>query len=165
MSVHHVRRYVPLAVWKWAFIALVLLFWLLIYHGILWQGLVVDAVVLGGLVVIGQLPPSVGLRTVEVRPEGLWLRFARTPDPMLLGWADILDVSYRPGYAETRRSGGREVSTFHHTTVALLVRGREEPLVLVHVRRSKRLALLIASHAARARARAAGLERRDGEGV
>lgn len=35
----------------------------------------------------------------------------------------------------------------------------------MHVRRPKRLALLIASHAARARARAAGLEHRDGEGV
>lgn len=146
VSVHRVHRYVPPVVWKWVCTALVILFWVLMSHGIWWQGLVVDAVVMGGLVAIGQLPPSVGLRSVVVRPDGVRMYFARTPDPMLLEWPDVLEVTYRKGYTENRRVGGREVTTFHHTTVALVIRGREEPLVLVHVRRAKLLAVLIACH-------------------
>ncbi len=76
-----------MVVWKWAFCALVLLFWVLMYRGIWWQGLVVDAVVIGGLLVAGRLPPSAGLQAVEVRPEGLRLRFADELEPALLGWA------------------------------------------------------------------------------
>ncbi|MFI9361498.1 hypothetical protein ACIG5E_10590 [Kitasatospora sp. NPDC053057] len=166
VSVHRVHRYVPMVVWKWAFGALVLLFWALMYNGIWWQGLVVDAVVIGGLLVAGRLPPSAGLRAVEVRPDGLRLRAANESESVLLGWGDILDVSYVPGRAEEHRiGGGREQVTLHHTAVALLIRDQPEPLLLVHVRRPQRLAVSIATHVATTRARAAGLERRDTEGA
>ncbi|WP_157849652.1 hypothetical protein [Streptomyces novaecaesareae] len=152
MSVHRVRRYVPMVVWKWAFCALVLLFWVLMYRGIWWQGLVVDAVVIGGLLVAGRLPPSAGLQAVEVRPEGLRLRFADELEPALLGWADILDVSYSPGRVENQRiGGGRELTTLHHAAVALLIRDQPGPLVLVHVHRPQQLAVSIATHVARSR--------------
>ncbi|MFD8704902.1 hypothetical protein ACFV1W_20145 [Kitasatospora sp. NPDC059648] len=165
MSMHRVHRYVPMVVWKWACYALVLLFWMLMYNGIWWQGLVVDAVVIGGLLVAGRIPPSLGLRAVEVRPEGLRLRSANEPESVLLDWADILDVRFVPGRTEGHRAGRREHVTLHHAAVALLVRDQPEPLLLVHVRRPKRLAVSIATHVATARARAAGLERRDPEGA
>ncbi|CAM5696359.1 hypothetical protein BOQ63_041840 [Streptomyces viridifaciens] len=163
VSVHRLHRYVPMVVWKWTGYTLVLLFWLLMYNGIWWQGLVVDAVVLGGLLVAGQIPPGLGLRAVEVRPEGLRLCSANEAESVLLGWADILDVSYVPGRVDSHRSGGREHVTRHHAAVALLIRDQPEPLLLVHVRRPQQLAVAIATHVATARARAAGLERRDPE--
>ncbi|MFI6154786.1 hypothetical protein ACIBCA_19085 [Kitasatospora sp. NPDC051170] len=162
MSVHRVHRYVPMVVWRWAFGALVLLFWLLMYQGVWWQGLVVDAVVLGGLLVVGRLPPSAGLRAVEVRAEGLRLRSADERQSVLLGWAEILDVRFVPGRTETNRlGGGREQTVLHHTAVALLLRDQSDPLLLLHVARPQRLAVSIATRVATARARAAGREPKD----
>ncbi|MFH8384680.1 hypothetical protein ACH4E7_27690 [Kitasatospora sp. NPDC018058] len=159
---HRVHRYVPMVVWKWTLVALVVLFWALMAKGIWWQGLVVDALAIGGQLAVGRLPPGSGLRAVEVRPEGLRLRYADVPGSVVFGWADILDVAHVAGRVEDRRIGaGRGQVTVHHAAVALMVRDQPEPLVLVHVRRPQQLAVSIATHVARTRARAAGTERRD----
>ncbi|MGW3040245.1 hypothetical protein ACWC9T_09395 [Kitasatospora sp. NPDC001159] len=164
VSVHRAHRYVPVVVWKWTLVALVVLFWALTAKGIWWQGLVVDALVIGGLLGVGQLPPGSGLQAVEVRPEGLRLRFADVPEPVAFDWADILDVVHVAGSVEERRSGaGRDQVTVHHAVLALLVREQPEPLLLVHVRRPQQLAVSIATHVARTRARGTGTGRRDAD--
>ncbi|MFC5906258.1 hypothetical protein [Streptacidiphilus monticola] len=153
VAVHRSRRYVPLAVRKWTGYGLIALFWLLLSRGIWWQGLVVDAVVIGALWLVGQLPPSSGLLAVEVWPDALRLRVAAATEPLTVAWADVLDVAFvarDENYEYV--SGGRSRWSVRHAAVVLAVNGQTEPLVLVHLRRPQQLAVEIARHAAAVRA-------------
>ncbi|MGK4585279.1 hypothetical protein [Kitasatospora sp. HPMI-4] len=137
-SVHRLHRYVPLVVWKWGGISLLVASLLIVRAGHLWPAV---GVLTGGLAVlggIGLLTVPSGLQAVLVYDGGLVL--AADKRSVGVPWAFVEWTVHMVGDHDTERiSGGRERLTVHHEMSMIWIVGMDVPVELLHVRRHRSL--------------------------